>query len=63
MPQDELTPQEVKQLVIDALTTDNTLQYGLTENGKRNVTLNPRDILHVAAVIAMRLQGKKVAEL
>jgi hypothetical protein len=63
MTHDKLTPQEVKQLVIDALTTDNTLNYGLTENGKRNVTLNPRDILHVAAVIAMRLQGKEVVEL
>jgi hypothetical protein len=58
---DELTPQEVKQLVIDALTTDSTLNYGLDNKGQRNVSLNPRDILHIASVLATKLQGKKVA--
>jgi hypothetical protein len=59
----KLNPRDVKQIVIAALSTDPSLDYNTKRNNKRCVTLDARDIMHVATVVAMRLQGKTIGEI
>jgi hypothetical protein len=62
----KLNPRDVKQIAIDALTTDDTLAV-TTRDGERFIELSPRDILHVATRIAIEIAsnhaGKVVEEL